>query len=122
MGRQQSMFQFVRKVRRTENPVDATDLPSATDTVQGESKVIVLTDTLPAETDTVSPHDAMLEEETDTISAPNTVLQEKGNADSALDTMLQEVMGTVSAPSTVQQEQDAVLSPIAIIIIIIIFI
>ena len=53
------MFQFVRKVRRTENHVDDTAL--ATDTVQGESKVTVITDTLPTETDTASPHDAMLE-------------------------------------------------------------
>ena len=105
------MFQFVWKVRRTEHPVDDTALASATDTVQGESKVTVLTDTLPTETDTASPHDAMLEEETDTISAPNTVLQEKRNVYSALDTMLQEEMGTASAPSTVQQEQDNVLSP-----------
>ena len=77
--------------------MDDTALVSATDIVQGESKVTVLTDTLPTETDSASPHDAMLEEETDTISAPNKVLQEKRNAD--------------SAPSTVQQEQDTVLSP-----------
>ena len=89
MKRQQSMFQFVWKVRRTENPVDDTALASATDTVQGESKVTVLTDTLPTGTYTASPHNAMLEEKTDTISAPNTVLQEKINTDSALDTMLQ---------------------------------
>ena len=75
------MFQFVRKVRRTENPVDDTALASAVDTMQGESKVTVLTDTLPTETDSASLHDAMLEEETDTISAPNTVLYEERNAD-----------------------------------------
>ena len=103
------MFQFVRKVRRTGNHVDDTALASATDTVQGESKVTVLTDTLPTEIDTASPHDAVLEEETDTISAPNTVLQENRHADSAPDTMLQEEMGTASAPSIVQQEQDTVL-------------
>ena len=56
------MFQFVRKVRRTENHVDDTALASATETLQGQSKVTVLTDTLPTETDTASPYDAMLEE------------------------------------------------------------
>ena len=53
-----------------------------------EKAVTVLTDTLSTETDTASPHDAMLEEETDTISTPNTVLQEMINADLALDIML----------------------------------
>ena len=44
------MFQFVQKVRRTEKHVDDTALASATDTMQGERKVTVLTDTLPTET------------------------------------------------------------------------
>ena len=74
--------------------------------MHGESKVTVLTDTLPTEIDTASPHDAILEEETDTISTPNTVLQEKRN----VDTMLQEEMGTASAHNTVQQEKYTIIS------------
>ena len=75
MKRQQSMFQVVRKARRTANHPDDTPLASATEIERNTAYF-----------------DEGMEEET--------VTQEKRNSHSALDIVLREEVNTASAPST----------------------
>ena len=87
------MLPLVGKVTRTGNSVGGNALNSATDALQREGKVTVLTDTFPTETATASAHDPILEKRTGTLSTPRAVPQEKRNSDCAQDNMLQEGTG-----------------------------